>query len=81
MTEAPVPPDNVLVAYGDACAILTPLIKARFSGLDSGAVLEVRTDDPSSRETLEAWSRLTGHQIVRIERVDEGRTTFFVRKK
>jgi len=81
MTDQTLPPDDVLIAYGDACSTLTPLIKARFSALESGAVLEVRTDDPASHEALGAWSRLTGHQIVHVDKEDEGKTTFFVRKK
>lgn len=75
------PADDVLIAYGDACATITPLIKARFRTLQSGAILAVRTDDPASREALEAWSRLTGHEIVRVEQEEGHGATFFVRKK
>jgi TusA-related sulfurtransferase len=74
-------PDDVLVAYGDACAMLTPLIKARMGTLASGDVLEVKTDDPASREAMPAWSRLTGHAIVGVDEEDERKTTYFVRKK
>jgi TusA-related sulfurtransferase len=74
-------PAGVLMAYGDACATLTPLIKARLRALESGDVLEVHTDDPSSREAMPAWSRLTGHTIDRVEELDERKTTFRVRKK
>ena len=49
--------------------------------MESGDVLEVKTDDPSSREAMPAWSRLTGHAIVGVEEEDERKTTFLVRKK
>jgi TusA-related sulfurtransferase len=81
MPDEPPPPADVLIAYGDACATLTPLIKARLGTLKSGEVLEVHTDDPSSREAMSAWSRLTGHAIDHMEELDERKTTFRVRKK
>ena len=81
MSDQTIHPDDVLVAYGDACATLTPLIKERLSELGSGKVLEIQTDDVSSREALPAWSRLTGNPIVGVEEGDEGKTTFLVRKK
>ncbi len=68
--------DNVLVMLntgemqGATCALLTPAIKARLNELSSGQVLEVQVDDPTAREDMAAWSRLTGHQI--IEMVEEG---------
>jgi len=81
MSEPPVSATDVLVAYGDACATLTPLIKKRLAPMASGDVLEVRTDDRSAREAMPAWSRLTGNPILAVEEEDEQRTTFFVGKK
>lgn len=81
MTDQIPRPDDVLIAYGDACATLTPQVKERLGALESGDVLEVRTDDPSSREALPAWSRLTGNTVVGMQEEDERKTTFLVRKK
>ena len=66
MTEQPaVPPTAaVLNADGATCATLTPLIRARMRELESGSVLEVRTDDPAAREGVSAWSRLTGNELL-----------------
>ena len=74
------PAEEVLEAKGATCATLTPLIRAKLRELESGAVLEVRTDDPSAREGVPAWSRLTGNELLAT--VEDGKhTSFHVRKK
>jgi TusA-related sulfurtransferase len=73
--------DALLDAPGEACATLTPRIKAAIRDLDSGAVLEVRSDDPAAREGVPAWSRLTGNPLVAAVEEDAARTRFFLRKK
>lgn len=82
MTEqSPFPPAAaVLHADGATCATLTPLIRAKIRELERGAVLEVRTDDPSSRGGIAAWSRLTGNALL-AEVEDGDRTRFYLRKK
>jgi TusA-related sulfurtransferase len=74
-------PDSVLDAPGQGCATLTPLIRARIRDLESGRILEVRTDDPSALDSLQAWSRLTGNELVAV--VDDGAEIrrFFIRRK
>jgi TusA-related sulfurtransferase len=57
-------PDARLDAPGESCVTLTPLVRARMAELPSGAVLEVRGDDPAAPESLAAWCRLTGHELV-----------------
>ena len=56
-------------APGTTCAMLTPAIKARLRDLQGGQVLEVRVDDPSAREDIASWCRLTGHELLAV--VDE----------
>lgn len=74
-------PQEVLAVPGQSCATVTPLIKQRIRGLDSGDVLEVRTDDPAAREGVPAWSRLTGNELVETIEEDRDRTRFLIRKK
>jgi len=74
-------PDAVLDAPGQACTTLTPLIKQHLTALQSGDVLEVRTDDPAAREAVPAWSRLTGNPLLSAAEQDRRRTTFRIRKK
>jgi len=74
-------PFEVLDAPGQACTTLTPLIKQRMNSAPSGAVLEVRTDDPAARDAIPAWSRLTGNPLLATIKEDDERTTFLIRKK
>ncbi len=74
-------PAEVLVAYGDACATLTPRLKRTIREVASGGIVEVLTDDPSAREGVPAWCRLTGHELVDAIEEDAQRTRFFVRVK
>ena len=74
-------PREVLEVPGQSCAIVTPMIKECIRGLDSGDVLEVRTDDPAAREGVPAWSRLTGNELVQMVEEDAERTRFLIKKK
>jgi TusA-related sulfurtransferase len=73
--------DGVLDAPGSSCANLTPLIRARIRELESGQVLEVRSDDPAARAGVPAWSRLTGNPLEAVVEEDAERTRFYLRKK
>ena len=74
-------PDAVLDAEGATCATITPMTKAKISELVSGAILEVRSDDPAAREGMPAWSRLTGNELLATVEEDTNRTRFYLRKK
>jgi TusA-related sulfurtransferase len=74
-------PDRILDAPGTACATLTPLIKATMRELESGQILAVTSDDPSAREGVPAWSRLTGNALLATIEEDAERTRFYLRKR
>lgn len=71
----------VLEAPGQGCATLTPLIRARIREMGSGDILEVRTDDSTARDNLQAWSRLTGNELVAASVEDPRNQRFFIRKR
>lgn len=66
---------------GASCAILTPAIKAKLREMDSGQVLRVQVHDPSARGDVEAWSRLSGNELLKTVEHEDGRLSFFLRKK
>ncbi len=66
---------------GSTCAILTPAIKARLRELDSGEVLEVRVNDPTAREDIAAWCRLSGNELLAMAGDGHQGMRFFVKKK
>ncbi len=73
--------DAVLDAPGEACATLTPLIRRHIKDLATGSVLEVLSDDPTAREGVPAWSRLTGNELLAKVADGEQLTRFYIRKK
>lgn len=71
--------DEVFDGMGQACVDLLLPMARQVKALAPGAVLRVVTDDPAAREDLGAWCRMTGNELVSVER-KEGYATFFVRR-
>jgi TusA-related sulfurtransferase len=66
---------------GTTCAILTPAIRAKLREMEAGQVLEVRVDDPTAREDLESWSRLSGNELLAEREEPSGVLRVWLRKK
>lgn len=83
MTDASTGPgaDVRLDAAGQDCATLTPIVAARMRQMRSGEVLEVVSDDPTSRTGLAAWSRLTGNALFKTQDDGSGTTRYYLRRK
>lgn len=80
-------PDDVLemtevpAAQGAMCALLTPAIKATLREMASGQVLEIRVNDPTAREDIASWCRLSGHELLAGIEESPQLLRMFVRKK
>lgn len=72
---------NTAATPGTTCAVLTPTIKAKLQELSAGQVLEVRVDDPTAREDIASWSRLTGHTLLAMVEEGSDELRCFLRKK
>jgi len=66
---------------GPTCSILTPSIKRKLGEMNSGQVLEVNVDDPSAKEDIEAWSRLSGNSLLKLEQGAGQELHFYLMKK
>jgi len=66
---------------GPTCALLTPAIKAKLRDMTSGQVLEVRVDDPTAKEDILSWSRLSGNEVLDIFAEESRYLRFYLRKK
>ena len=71
MTDDPsLKPDAILdmtqisAAQGAMCALLTPAIKSELQQMSGGQILEIRVNDPTAREDIASWSRLSGHELL-----------------
>lgn len=83
MTDASTGPgaDVRLDAVGQDCATLTPIVATRMRQMRSGEVLEVVSDDPTSRTGLAAWSRLTGNPLIASLDAGAGETHYYLRRR
>jgi TusA-related sulfurtransferase len=66
---------------GTTCAILTPAIRVKLREMQAGQVLEVRVDDPSAREDLESWCRMSGNTLLAAREEPSGVLSAYLRKK
>ncbi len=64
-----------------ACALLTPAIKAKLREMTSGQVLEVRVDDPTAKEDILSWSRLSGNEVLDVFAEESRYLRIYLRKK
>ncbi|HEU4783263.1 MAG TPA: sulfurtransferase TusA family protein [Ktedonobacterales bacterium] len=66
---------------GAICALLTPAIKGKFQEMSGGQILEVRVNDPTAREDIASWCRLSGHELLAA--IDESPRLLrvFIRKR
>jgi tRNA 2-thiouridine synthesizing protein A len=68
-------------AEGATCAVLTPAIKAKLGDLAPGQVLEVRVNDPTARDDIASWCRLSGHELLTVIEEPPSLLRAYVRKK
>ena len=55
---------QISAAQGAMCALLTPAIKSELQQMSGGQILEIRVNDPTAREDIASWSRLSGHELL-----------------
>lgn len=72
---------QTVAAQGAMCALLTPAIKGKFQEMSGGQILEVRVNDPTAREDIASWCRLSGHELLAA--IDESPQLLrvFIRKR
>ena len=72
---------NANEGQGSTCARLTPYIKSKLVGLSSGQVLEVHVDDITVKEDIEAWSRLSGNLLLKMDQTADQELVIYIQKK
>jgi len=71
--------DQVLDCSGMACPMPILKTKKAVDGLEIGQVLKMIATDPGSGSDMEAWTKKTGHELLKSEQ--EGGTYIFYIKK
>lgn len=72
---------QLTAAEGAICALLTPAIKAKLREMTGGQILEVRVNDPTAREDIASWCRLSGHEWLAAVEEEPALLRVWVRKK
>ncbi|MEZ5740880.1 MAG: sulfurtransferase TusA family protein [Burkholderiaceae bacterium] len=72
--------DQEVDARGLNCPL--PILRAKkaLTAMESGKVVKVLSTDPGSRRDFEAFSRQTGHELLRTEEIEKV-WSFFLRRK
>lgn len=66
---------------GAMCALLTPAIKGKLQEMSGGQLLEIRVNDPTAREDIASWRRLSGHELVAEVEESPQLLRIFIRKR
>lgn len=69
-----------LKALGMACIDLTPAIKKELSSMQQQEILEVLCNDPTAKEGIPAWCRLTGHTLLEYKEINAEESVFYIQK-
>jgi tRNA 2-thiouridine synthesizing protein A len=72
-------PDEVLDCVGLYCPVPIFETRKKINSMGDGQVLKMMADDPGSRPDMQAWSKTTGNELLKVEE-DDGVFTFFIKK-
>lgn len=73
-------PDAVIDARGSACP--GPLLEAKkgIGTVSVGGTIEVRSDDPGSRNDIPIWAGKVGHEFLGAVQAEEGYDRILLRR-
>ncbi len=72
---------QTIAAQGAMCAVLTPAIKAKLREMAGGQILEALVNDPTAREDIASWCRLSGHELLAAVEESPALLRVYLRKK
>jgi TusA-related sulfurtransferase len=70
-----------LKALNMDCIDLTPAIKTALSDMQQKEVLKVICNDPTAKEGIPAWCRITGNSLLDHKEVNSAELVFYIQKK
>ncbi|CAM3404391.1 sulfurtransferase TusA family protein [Marinicrinis lubricantis] len=70
---------KLLDAKGLACPMPIVKTKKAMNGLQSGEILEIHATDKGAKKDLAAWSKSSGHELLKHEE-DGGVLKFWIKK-
>lgn len=74
-------PRRSIDVRGSACPIPVIELATAIDGVDVGELVEVLSDDPTSKVDVPIWCRLRGHELVSRRDVEDRGWGFVVRRR
>jgi len=71
---------KVLDAKGLACPMPIVKTKKEINELKSGEILEIHVTDKGAKNDLAAWSKSSGHELIKYEVDGDNILKFWIRK-
>ncbi len=70
-----------LEALRMACIDLTPAINKELADMKEDEILEVICNDPTAKEGIPAWCRITGNTLLEHKEINTTESVFYIKKK
>ncbi len=71
--------DEFLDCTGLYCPAPIFETRKKIDALKTGGILKIIADDPAAEEDIKHWAKVTGNELLKIEKEDE-KFIFFIRK-
>lgn len=75
------PPDVVVDVRGQPCPMPVIELARAVADAEVGAIVEVLSDDPTSKVDVPVWCRMQRHRLVAQHEVEDGGVGFRVEKR
>lgn len=71
--------DEYLDCVGLYCPVPVFETRKKITGMEKGQILKMTADDPGSEPDIKSWARMTGNELLKIEKNDNV-FTFYIKK-
>ena len=71
--------DEYLDCIGLYCPVPVFETRKKITSMKNGQILKMTADDPGSEPDIKSWARMTGNELLKIEKNDNV-FTFYIKK-
>jgi TusA-related sulfurtransferase len=71
--------DEFLDCVGLYCPVPIFETRKKINSMGKGQILKMTADDPGSEPDIKSWAKMTGNELVKVEKNDNV-FTFYIRK-
>ncbi len=71
--------DEYLDCMGLYCPVPIYETRKKINSMKKGQILKMTADDPGSEPDIKSWAKMTGNELIKIEK-NNSTFTFYIRK-